>query len=649
MIFRPFSGFSLRIAIMFLLFVVIGSVALVLLLQTMAQRESDHVFTALARANAEFIKNTRLPLNERVTEPLGKVLNMRMFFRRDAGTLIPPASEPLASELFSLQPARGVTHLNENQEALAVAFEPGIDLLLVRPSERTLAFLSRPATLTVLAVFWLLSLALAWSVTHGIVRPLRLLASRLPHIEDDRDTSLPGAERDDEIGQVARAYLETRAQLASERERRIVAERLALLGRMATGLAHEIHNPLSAIRLHAQILSAARASELAAAQAESSPVLLAETERIENLVNQWMFLARPAPPQVSRAELGKLVADVIRTHTALARHAGVEIKNEIASELYADIDHRRITQAVSNIIVNAIQAMPDGGKLFITGSCEASLRLVFRDTGSGFSATAMRRYSELFFSEKEGGMGIGLSVSEEILKSHSGALFIENAPGGGAIVSIELPISNNMKPILIIEDEQALAATLGAICRRMGHEARLCFSGKRGLDAAARAEFALAILDIGLPDMSGLEVLKKLRARAAGLPVIIITAHGSLDNAVAARKLGAAAYLVKPLDLHEVQETLREALAAPHSLPAPQAAPLVAARRRRGGVAAQFRGDRARVRERCAGVDHRSDRHWKNAHRARHSCAWRATRRAVRRVALQRAAGDAFGKRTFRP
>lgn len=131
-----------------------------------------------------------------------------------------------------------------------------------------------------------------------------------------------------------------------------------------------------------------------------------------------------------------------------------------------------------------------------------------------------------------------------------------------------------MKPILIIEDEQALAATLGTICRRMGHEARLCFSGQRGLDAAAHTAFALAILDIGLPDVSGLEVLKKLRELSPELPVIIITAHGSLENAVAARKFGAVSYLVKPLDLPEVQETLRQTLAAAPTPAAHSAAPI---------------------------------------------------------------------------
>jgi len=116
--------------------------------------------------------------------------------------------------------------------------------------------------------------------------------------------------------------------------------------------------------------------------------------------------------------------------------------------------------------------------------------------------------------------------------------------------------------VLIIEDEHALAAGLGAVCRRLGRRATLCSSGQRGLEEAERGECALAVLDIGLPDMSGLAVLEELRRRSPQLPVLIITAHGNLDNAVAAKKLGAAGYLVKPLDLAEVQETLRQLLSA---------------------------------------------------------------------------------------
>ena len=118
-----------------------------------------------------------------------------------------------------------------------------------------------------------------------------------------------------------------------------------------------------------------------------------------------------------------------------------------------------------------------------------------------------------------------------------------------------------MPCVLIIEDEAALATALARICQRLGWRAELRASGSAGLEALAGGGFDLAILDIGLPDLSGLDVLEKARARSPQLPVVIITAHGKLENAVAARKLGAAAYLVKPLDLREIERTLTQILA----------------------------------------------------------------------------------------
>jgi DNA-binding NtrC family response regulator len=128
------------------------------------------------------------------------------------------------------------------------------------------------------------------------------------------------------------------------------------------------------------------------------------------------------------------------------------------------------------------------------------------------------------------------------------------------------------KPILIIEDEQALASAVARVCQRLGHDARLCSSGKRGLQALERESFALAVIDIGLPDISGLEVLTSLRELHPSLPVIVITAHGNLENAMQAQQRGASAYLVKPLDLAEVQETLRQNLGSDLD-PVPPTAP----------------------------------------------------------------------------
>ncbi|MGV3532918.1 MAG: sigma-54-dependent transcriptional regulator, partial [Chthoniobacteraceae bacterium] len=135
------------------------------------------------------------------------------------------------------------------------------------------------------------------------------------------------------------------------------------------------------------------------------------------------------------------------------------------------------------------------------------------------------------------------------------------------------PISS-MRRILIIEDEHALASALASIVRRIDAEAVVCGSAGQGIAAWKEHEISAVFLDIGLPDMSGLEVLARFREEQPELPVILITAHGNLPNALSAKKLGAAAFLLKPLDLVEVQETLRQVLMIPEAAAkAPQDTP----------------------------------------------------------------------------
>lgn len=116
--------------------------------------------------------------------------------------------------------------------------------------------------------------------------------------------------------------------------------------------------------------------------------------------------------------------------------------------------------------------------------------------------------------------------------------------------------------ILIIEDEVGLATGLAAVCQQLGAQAQLCSSGESGLQAFLKNQYTLVILDVGLPDMSGLRVLETINQTPARPPVLIITAHGTLDNAVAARQLGADGYLIKPLDLPHLERTIQELLTA---------------------------------------------------------------------------------------
>lgn len=260
-------------------------------------------------------------------------------------------------------------------EAVTVAVAPDVDLTLIRERPTLGAVLLRPVTLGALAAFWGLWFALAWAVIWP--------------------------------------YLQT--------------QRLALLGQMATALAHEIQNPVAAIRLHGQLL--------ADAQPEAAGLIVDEAAKIEGLVNQWLLLARPEPPRKTDVALAPLLEQTVRVLTPAAEHARVRIEVDAARDQHLLADSRRLGQVFHNVILNAIQAMPTGGTLAITAR-DRTIR--FADTGPGFSPTALNRWAELLYSEKEGGMGIGLNVAREIVHAHGGRLTVANRPEGGALVRVEL-------------------------------------------------------------------------------------------------------------------------------------------------------------------------------------------------------------------
>jgi signal transduction histidine kinase len=264
---------------------------------------------------------------------------------------------------------------DKSHEAVTIPIEPGADLTLLRARPTLRELLLRPITVAALAAFWGLWFALAWAV----VRP----------------------------------YLR--------------AQRFALLGGVATCMAHQIRNPIAAIRLHAQLLQKA--------QPEGAGIIVNEAARIEDLVNQWMFLARPEPPRKSDVVLAALLKQSVQLAAPAAEHAGVEMVLDADWDQRLEADARRLSQVFHNIIFNAIQAMPNGGKLAITARDGV---ITFVDTGPGFSPAALARWAEMLFSEKEGGMGIGLNVAEQIVRAHGGRLSVSNQPAGGAVVRIEL-------------------------------------------------------------------------------------------------------------------------------------------------------------------------------------------------------------------
>jgi len=420
-------------ALSFALFVVAGSLVLVVWLRGRDRQESREAFITLAETNANFIRRSNLPLSTALAGNLSEILEMTVLFRQ-RNALVEPAVTPVIFLRENIdQLTEGVLVSGNGVEMIAVGVGAG-EVVFVRAASGFLADVFRVSTLLPLAAFWVLSLALALVVSRSVVRPIQALSAKLPDFEstENEPAEVPGLERPDEIGHLARTLIRTHGRLRDEQARREASERLALLGKMATGLAHEIRNPVAAVRLHAQLLEATGG--------ESARLIVSEAEKIEGLVNQWMFLARPEPPSTRTQDLRVCLREVMAALEPAARHGGVRFVADLSEDLVCSVDASRMGQVFRNLLMNAVHAMPDGGDVRIEGLLKDGRVLVeVRDKGEGFTDEALKRFGELFFSTKEGGMGVGLSVATEIVRAHGGALEVSNAPDGGAVARVRLP------------------------------------------------------------------------------------------------------------------------------------------------------------------------------------------------------------------
>jgi signal transduction histidine kinase len=268
----------------------------------------------------------------------------------------------------------------------------------------------------------------------------------LPSVGTDQDLVGLPLGRGDEIGRLAKVLGDTHQSLREERDLRRKAERHAILGKMAASLAHEVRNPIAAIRLHAQLLDADALSDFEL----SRGLIVSEAERLEDLVGQWMSYARPEPPRLVMVDLAAILSESVRLITPQAMHAGVTIDLQCSDsgcpvEIMAD--RNRLMQVFGNLLRNAVQAMPSGGQVTVLLEDEPDRVVVMvSDQGAGFSENALEHLGEPFFSEKEGGMGLGLAVVKDICEAHRGNLEAHNLAGGGACIRVAFlksPIMNS--------------------------------------------------------------------------------------------------------------------------------------------------------------------------------------------------------------
>jgi signal transduction histidine kinase len=242
--------------------------------------------------------------------------------------------------------------------------------------------------------------------------------------------------------ELSRAY----DQLQTTFERLRLVDRLSALGALSAGMAHEIKNPLGSIMGSIEILE----SEVQEGDSkrEFVEILKKEIQRLSEIVSNHLDLVRPGTPQRELHDLQGIVESVVELTTQQAAKQGVRLRVDVAGDPpRIMIDGQQVRQAVLNLVINAIQALPRGGQVRVRVEGDARhVRVVVDDDGPGLDEEMLRRAFEPFFTTKEGGTGLGLSIAFQIADQHGGDLRAENRSAGGARFCLELPVRRAKVP-----------------------------------------------------------------------------------------------------------------------------------------------------------------------------------------------------------
>jgi signal transduction histidine kinase/CheY-like chemotaxis protein len=365
------------------------------------------------------------------------------------------------------------------------------------------------------------------------------------------------------------------------------SERLTALGQMAGGIAHDFNNLLQAILGYAQLM---------ARSPGNTDVVRRGLDVIEKAANsgaetvrriQKFARLRPEEPFVSM-DLNQVVRDSL----AITRPRWEEkkIKGGVSLQLELELGPvpmvmgrpAELNEVITNLVLNAIDAMPRGGTLQIRTRLGDHRHAVITvaDTGMGMSEDVRKRVFDPFFTTKgEEGTGLGLSVSHSIVERHGGDLRVESQPGQGTTFTITLPIGMSQAGesttggetrgerrgrILLVDNDPQVLSILGEMLKDAGHHVLPVPSGAEAVRVFVPSGFDLVITNVGMPEMSGWDLAERLRVGDPNVPVIFITGWGLQEEDQArCRRLGISALLFKPVPPHDLHRTVQVALAAP--------------------------------------------------------------------------------------
>ena len=364
------------------------------------------------------------------------------------------------------------------------------------------------------------------------------------------------------------------------------SEKLTALGHLAGGIAHDFNNLLQAILGYAQLMRQ-KSQDVEFVDRSLKVVEAAALDGTETVRRIQTFARLRPEEEFVAVDVNKVVKDTI----ALTRPRWEEkvAHDSLPLELRLDLGTvgpirgrpARLTELLTNLFLNALDAMPDGGTLTIATRKERDdVTIMVKDTGIGMSEHVRKRVFEPFFSTKgEAGSGLGLSMAYSIARRHDGDLSVESEPGRGATFTLRLPITGERTEtgvplsaplvrrqarVLVVDDDPKVLSALCEMLKSAGHTVTPAPSGAAGLAAYAPGRFDMVLTNLGMAGMNGWQVAERLRAADRAVPILFITGWGMRqEDKSRLAVLGVRRCLYKPVQPGELDAAIQETLASP--------------------------------------------------------------------------------------
>lgn len=364
-------------------------------------------------------------------------------------------------------------------------------------------------------------------------------------------------------------------------ERLLLSEKLRALGQLASGVAHDINNVLALVLGRVDLLLLrANDPEL---ELNLKTIRQAALDGAETARRLQTFAQTRQDENFSEVDLAELVRDVIRVTEP--RWKDQAQQQGLRYELIAALppvppvtgNPAELRQALVNIVLNALDAMPAGGEIAFSVRQEGEQVLVtVRDTGIGLKDEVKARVFEPFFTTKgPAGSGLGLSITYGIVGRHGGTIDLDSQPGVGSTFAIRLPIATprpahpppgpqasfaeGPRSILVVDDEPELGLLLRDMLELDGHRVSVCQDGREAIDLFERERHDLVLTDLGMPGLNGWEVARAIKDTSPGTPVVVVTGWGTEMSRIELEGKGIDEVVAKPYVLEDLRAALEKA------------------------------------------------------------------------------------------